>query len=113
MYILSEYYLHYQKWPIQYAIFISSRLPRDSKWLERFNQAQLHDGTCMSLPTFHIIGRKDTVILPEESEELAHSFLNPILFYHEGGHYIPGTATLRQALTSFITKVMTSDSTKT
>lgn len=56
----------------------------------------------IACPSFHSIGTSDAVIPTAASEELAASFLNAMVYRHDGGHYIPASPQLRTALVEFL-----------
>jgi len=57
--------------------------------------APLPDNLCISaterieLPSLHIFGENDTLILPEQSKALMEKYWNPIEHSHPGRHFIP------------------------
>lgn len=64
-----------------------------------------HEGlysSLTSLPTFHTIGRTDGIIPFQMSVDLTNLFVDPIIYAHSGGHYIPATPDLRSALQGFL-----------
>jgi len=42
-----------------------------------------------TLPSVHIIGRADSIISPEESQDLADQFEDSVILRHAGGHIVP------------------------
>lgn len=59
----------------------------------------------IDIPTLHIIGEKDEVIIPSYSYDLAKSFNKPNVFKHSGKHVIPSNSIFKTTLIDFITKV--------
>uniref|UniRef100_T1IAF4 FSH1 domain-containing protein n=1 Tax=Rhodnius prolixus TaxID=13249 RepID=T1IAF4_RHOPR len=55
----------------------------------------------VNLPSLHIIGDTDNVIVKERSEELMTYFENPLLIRHPGGHYVPGGKELKDQYINF------------
>ena len=53
-------------------------------------------------PSFHTIGETDGVIPTRSSEELQSVFVNPVVYRHNGGHYVPASPQLRTALNEFL-----------
>ena len=58
------------------------------------------------VPSLHTIGLQDAVIPSQSSEELAEAFVNPSVYRHNGGHYIPASPPLRTALVEFLSPHM-------
>ena len=54
-------------------------------------------------PSFHTVGENDAVIPSQSSEDLQSVFINPVVYRHNGGHYMPASPQLRTAVTEFIT----------
>jgi predicted esterase len=63
-----------------------------------------------SIASFHSIGGCDAVIPPEMSKELTASFINPTIYEHNGGHYIPASPELRRTLQDFLRPFLCSGS---
>jgi pimeloyl-ACP methyl ester carboxylesterase len=57
------------------------------------------------VPSLHIIGHTDGVIPPNESEELAHQFENPVVLYHAGGHVVPADRAVVSGVAKFFESV--------
>lgn len=57
--------------------------------------------------SFHVIGATDAVIPSQSSEELVSVFVNPAVYRHNGGHYVPASAALRTALNEFVAPFIT------
>uniref|UniRef100_A0A023F7J0 Putative phospholipase/carboxyhydrolase n=1 Tax=Triatoma infestans TaxID=30076 RepID=A0A023F7J0_TRIIF len=55
----------------------------------------------VNLPSLHVIGDTDNVIIKERSEELMTYFENPVLIRHPGGHYVPGGKELKDQYINF------------
>lgn len=53
-------------------------------------------------PSFHAVGESDAVIPSQSSVDLQSSFINPVVYTHAGGHYMPASPQLRTALTDFL-----------
>lgn len=56
----------------------------------------------IDIPTLHIIGRRDKVVLPSHSYELVSKFHNALLYEHDGGHFVPTKAKDIEAYLTFI-----------
>jgi len=58
-----------------------------------------------NLPTLHVIGNADQVISREAATNLTNYFLDPKIFYHEAGHFIPVTAESKVAFVDFLSPI--------
>jgi predicted alpha/beta hydrolase family esterase len=58
-----------------------------------------------SLPTLHVYGKNDDIVLPSYSEKLAENFTQKTVQIHEGGHVIPSKAAEKNAYKEIIKKV--------
>uniref|UniRef100_A0A069DPH8 Putative phospholipase/carboxyhydrolase n=1 Tax=Panstrongylus megistus TaxID=65343 RepID=A0A069DPH8_9HEMI len=58
----------------------------------------------VNLPSLHIIGDGDNVIVKERSEKLMTYFGNPVLIRHPGGHYVPGGKELKDQYINFFNR---------
>jgi len=58
----------------------------------------------IDIPSIHIIGLSDEIILPTYSHDLAKSFKNPLIFEHNGKHVIPSNALFKNKLKEFLNK---------
>ncbi|KAI9203871.1 alpha/beta hydrolase family protein [Polychytrium aggregatum] len=56
----------------------------------------------ISIPSLHVIGKSDALIVPSRSEELSRVFHDPKVVFHEGGHFIPTDADQRAIYKEFI-----------
>lgn len=83
---------------VSFAILISGFRSADPE------HARFYDGG-IQLPSAHIIGRADDIVLGPRSHALAASFQAPLIVEHEGGHVVPGSADVRDALLSFLRKM--------
>ena len=57
-------------------------------------------------PTLHVWGKKDTLVPPQRSEELAKLFLGATTFEHSGGHVLPNNAEAKNTYLSFLDAVL-------
>ncbi|KAF1335678.1 Serine hydrolase, partial [Globisporangium splendens] len=55
----------------------------------------------LAMPTLHVIGETDTVIEPARSRKVAEGFVDPHIFMHPGGHYIPTNKEPKDAFRDF------------
>lgn len=81
----------------RFAIFLSTCTPRDLSLLK--------PDTTPILPTFHCWGSQDTIIPEAKSQALANRFPHAHTCVHSGGHYVPGTRDVRDALHRFLASV--------
>lgn len=77
----------------QFGIFVSAPHSRDPN----FGNADLK----LEIPTLHLIGETDAVVVPESSKSLAAGFAEPNVFLHAGGHYIPTSKEPKDAFRDF------------
>jgi hypothetical protein len=56
----------------------------------------------IDIPTLHIIGRRDKVVLPSFSYDLLLKFHNASLYEHDGGHFVPTKAKDIETYLTFI-----------
>ena len=78
-----------------FGIFVSGFVPRDHE-----AAALLLAGSGM--PTLHIIGQSDTLVVPERSHALAALFDRAVVVEHQGGHMVPSGAEVRARVTHFL-----------
>ena len=70
----------------------------------------MSDRETISLPSLHIIGKKDTSVRPNLGEDLSDLFQARQMLYHEKGHILPQTSAECQAMIRFLDKVAIPDS---
>ncbi|XP_075417327.1 esterase OVCA2 [Tenrec ecaudatus] len=80
----------------RFIILISGFCPRGRGLKEHILRAP------MSVPSLHVFGDTDRVIPSHESVQLASQFPGAITLNHSGGHFIPATASQRQAYLKFL-----------
>jgi predicted esterase len=73
--------------PFEFAILIGGFIPRDPEISNEF----FKEKPLIEIPSLHIFGEKDEIILPKESERLSEVFSQDYCkkAIHSGGHYIP------------------------
>ena len=54
------------------------------------------------LPSLHILGQKDLVIEEARSMQLADQFQEPTVCLHPGGHFMPYTGDVKEAVLGFL-----------
>ena len=62
------------------------------------------DETAISIPSLHIVGLRDKVILPSYSRDLLNKFQDATLYEHDGGHFMPMKAKDIEIYLRFIEK---------
>lgn len=77
----------------QFGIFVSAPQSRDPN----VGNPELK----LEIPTLHVIGKTDAVVAPESSKSLAAGFVDPNVFLHAGGHYIPTSKEPKDAFRDF------------
>ncbi|KAL3932863.1 MAG: hypothetical protein SGBAC_010649 [Bacillariaceae sp.] len=56
----------------------------------------------IKLPSFHVWGRGDKLVTPDQSETLSEHYLEPQTMIHDGNHYVPSKAHQIQNFIDFI-----------
>lgn len=64
--------------------------------------SHIYSTSRFSCPTFHTIGRSDTIIPAAMSRDLVAHCQDAISYEHDGGHFIPASLQLRTALQDFL-----------
>ncbi|CCI44819.1 unnamed protein product [Albugo candida] len=85
----------------KFGIFIAAGISQD----QNYNRSNLDDAL-IDIPTVHIMGRSDAVVSIDRSEVLAKQFSNPVVFIHEGGHYIPANKDPKDILRDFYDNII-------
>lgn len=60
------------------------------------------DAACYSAPSVHIVGRMDGIVPPARSLLLASKFDNPTILWHDAGHIIASTPSVKQGMAEFL-----------
>lgn len=60
---------------------------------------------CITLPTLHTIGLGDVIIPSQSGEDLASFCVNPTVYRHAGGHFIPASPELKAVMSDFLSCV--------
>lgn len=55
-----------------------------------------------SLPTLHVLGRADEVIVPDRCRALAQACSEAEVVEHEGAHHVPSSRAVRDAVRTFL-----------
>jgi hypothetical protein len=58
-----------------------------------------------NLPSVHIIGRTDGIIPPNQSQDLADQFENPLILRHRGGHIVPDDRAVVEGVARFLDRM--------
>ena len=80
---------------ICFCILVSGYIP--GRHRDKFS---LEDRIC--LPSLHVVGQKDVVLDQSRSRELAAQFQDPVVCLHPGGHFLPHTGDVREAVLAFL-----------
>lgn len=83
---------------LKFAIMVGGFIPRD----EMMRSVLFTKEQSISVPSLHVIGEADTIVLPEKSSDLRSLFQNPQSYEHPSGHTIPSTRDCRDTLLTFI-----------
>jgi predicted esterase len=84
--------------PVRFAIFAGGFVARDQCLQTIYDEAP----AAFTIPSLHMIGKMDSIVLPEESTALAAKFLRPIVLEHAGGHVIPSTSVVARHFNAFL-----------
>jgi hypothetical protein len=76
-----------------------------SKSPEIFHKAFYDFGNKISIPSLHIIGKTDKLVPEDKALELAECFLDPVIFAHDQGHFIPCNADAKKVYLDFFSKL--------
>lgn len=70
------------------------------------------DDRLVSIPSLHFIGKEDDKVDPKSSEyrcilvlmvrRVSKCFIDPHMYYHNGGHYIPQNGEIKEVIYQFI-----------
>ena len=80
----------------KFAIFVSGFVPRDTA-----SAARLLEGVA-DVPSLHVFGIKDELVVPSRSRALAELFHDATILEHEGGHTTPSSAIVREQVSRFL-----------
>ena len=84
----------------RFGIFVAGFVPRDEA-----AAAMLIAGVD-GVPTLHVTGSADTLIVPARSRALASLFSDAQLVEHGGGHHIPSGPAVRSHVVDFVDRVL-------
>jgi pimeloyl-ACP methyl ester carboxylesterase len=56
----------------------------------------------LTLPSVHVIGRRDGIVPRPDSLKLADRFADPLILEHNGGHVVPGERAVAKPITRFL-----------
>lgn len=86
---------------VRFALFVSGFAPTgESAAAAAFRGAVATPAT--SLPTLHVLGRADEVIVPERCRALAQACADAEVVEHEGAHHVPSSRAVRDAVRAFL-----------
>jgi pimeloyl-ACP methyl ester carboxylesterase len=54
--------------------------------------------------TMHVYGTADPIVPYEDSKDMASYFPDPVLYEHDGKHFLPVTSPAKQMYTNFVDK---------
>lgn len=58
----------------------------------------------INIPTLHVMGETDAVVILSRSQELANLYAEPVVYHHPGGHYIPTNKDAKDVMRDFVKK---------
>jgi predicted esterase len=80
-----------------FAVLVGGFLARDPAL------TRLYEATpSYALPSVHIMGRSDAIVLKDQSRMVSTRFKNPLVLEHRGGHVIPSTPEIRGEVSTFL-----------
>jgi len=85
----------------KFAIIASAYPPHIPEFQTKLDQKVIEKTL---VPTLHIYGSNDDLVLPEHSKKLATLFPDATTLEHEGGHYLPVTTIAKPILKNFVAK---------
>jgi hypothetical protein len=56
----------------------------------------------LTVPSLHVMGRRDGIVSLRDSQLLAQRFLDPVIIEHAGGHVIPDDPAITTRIASFV-----------
>ncbi|CAE6346996.1 unnamed protein product [Rhizoctonia solani] len=74
--------------PFEFCVLVSGFKPVDSNLGPLFS-------TPITTPNLHVLGRNDTIVIPERGRTLVDVSKDPRVEEHEGGHFVPSKANWR------------------
>ena len=84
----------------RFAIIVAGFKSRQSQHEQYYDLSNKLD-----IPTLHVIGKGDKVIPSEMAADLANYFLNPKVFFHELGHFIPVNSESKNVFVEFLNEM--------
>lgn len=84
----------------RFSIFVSAGAIDDPKYMSDVK---------VNMPSLHIIGETDTVVLKERSLALKDLFVDSKVLMHSGGHYIPTHKEVKDAYRAFFNEIRQAD----
>ncbi|KAI9486382.1 MAG: serine hydrolase FSH [Benjaminiella poitrasii] len=86
--------------PFKFSIFVAGFKPT----LQEATNVMLNKNSKVKTPSMHFIGDLDTLVLPEAMMSMTEAFENPKIYRHQGGHYLPSSASSRKEFKDFISQ---------
>ncbi|KAF4731376.1 ovarian cancer-associated protein 2 protein [Perkinsus olseni] len=83
---------------VKFLICASGNLPQNPTLVEEIEKSPL----VKTIPVMLIYGKKDQVVPEERFNTFKGVFPDPLIFYHDGGHVVPGSS--RQQVREFMEK---------
>jgi pimeloyl-ACP methyl ester carboxylesterase len=76
-----------------------------SKSPECYHEIFYDSNSKICMPSLHIIGKTDKLVPENRALELAEYFVDPVIFVHDQGHFIPCNADSKKVYTDFFNKL--------
>jgi pimeloyl-ACP methyl ester carboxylesterase len=86
----------------KFAILICGFKSNQSQHDHFYKNSETGEDLKIQTPSLHIIGEEDKVIPKEAALNLTNYFVEPIVFKHEAGHFIPSNSASKSVYIDFI-----------
>nr|XP_033777160.1 esterase OVCA2 [Geotrypetes seraphini] len=83
------------RFPFHFAILVSG-------FKSRATEHQGYYQNAIKVPTLHVFGETDRVIPGPMSQELTSCFREPVVLTHQGGHFLPASASEKNTYCTFL-----------
>ncbi|XP_030041803.1 esterase OVCA2 [Microcaecilia unicolor] len=87
------------RFPFHFAILVAGFKSRSAE-----HQGYYQD--TIKVPTLHVFGEMDRVIPGPMSQELLSCFREPVVLTHQGGHFLPASASQKNTYCTFLDKFL-------
>ncbi len=98
-------------WRFRFCVLIGGFVPTISAPAAAVDALKAVEAAPCTVPSLHIFGEADEIVVPERARALVARFADPIVAPHSGGHYIPSKRDVRDVLSGFMKQQATPSST--